>query len=77
MPAAKPPKTRATASPQKKVRINVLLPQNLLAAARLLANRRGSSYSDVVRTALHRYVQEELRKEQETTKPSPGAKPDA
>lgn len=47
----------------KTVRINVVLPQQSHNVAKFLAERRGTTVSDIVRTALGEYVQAELLKE--------------
>lgn len=48
----------------KTVRINVVLPDQSHTVARFLATRRGTTVSDIVRTALQEYVHGELLKEQ-------------
>lgn len=47
----------------EKTRVNVVLPERLLQAAKLLADRRGTSYSQIIRSALREYVIEELRRD--------------
>ena len=54
-------------TPTDKTRINVYLPTTLLVAARVIAKRRGSTYSEIIRTALKEYVTAELRKEKEAS----------
>jgi len=49
------------------VRVNVYLEPKLLNATRILADRRGSTMSDLFRTALRQYVVAELKREREET----------
>lgn len=44
-------------------RVNVIVPNQTLQIAKFLANRRGTSYSDVIRHALTNHFREELLKE--------------
>ena len=59
------PKTKEQVSPTGKVRVNVLIQANVLKATKALAQRRGTTYSEVIRTAVRSYVVAELNKEKE------------
>ena len=48
-----------------KVRVNFYLPPKLHQAAQTLADRRGSSFSQIVRDALLAHVKIELQKERD------------
>ena len=48
--------------PSGNVRVNVFLTNKTLRALKMLANRRGTSYSELVRTACHEYVIREKEK---------------
>jgi metal-responsive CopG/Arc/MetJ family transcriptional regulator len=48
-----------------KTRINVFFPDKVLQAAKVLAQRRGTSLSEVVRESLRAYVVTELSKEKD------------
>ena len=48
-----------------KSRINFILPDNMLAACKTLAARRGTSYSEIIRVALRQYLVEELKREKD------------
>ena len=54
-----------TSKASDKVRVNVMIPTNMLAAARRLADIRGSSYSEVFRQSIYQYLVTELRKEKD------------
>lgn len=41
---------------QDRVKVNVYLPRNLLAALQRLGQLRGTTYSELVRQACHRFV---------------------
>lgn len=47
----------------KTVRINVVLPEQSHNVAKFLAERRGTTVSDIVRTALGEYVHDQLMRE--------------
>ena len=46
-----------------KTRINLLVPENLYRAATTRAERRGTSMTEVIRTAIREYVGQGLKKE--------------
>lgn len=52
----------------KTHRINVVLPDQTHRVAKFLADKQGTTVSEVVRTALGDYVRDELLKEREVSK---------
>lgn len=45
-------------------RVNIYIPRKVMKVARALAKKRGTTYSEVVRTATREYVIAEVKKEQ-------------
>ncbi len=51
---------------QGKTRVNVFLPDKLLHATKVLAGKRATSYSEIIRQATASFVLAELKKERDT-----------
>ena len=62
-PKAKPQGVKMAKQPSNNIRVNVFIPAKTLKALRTLAARRGTSYSELVRTACRDYAVTELSKE--------------
>jgi hypothetical protein len=46
-----------------KTRINLYVPDNVLSAYKTLAQRRGTTYSELARNALREYIRREITRE--------------